>query len=113
MVGESGTSKMGKIHQYYKCASVKKKKGCKKKSVKKAWIEDWVMTETVNMLLDDNMVERIVESVMSLQDRENVALPTLKKQLEETCKGIENMLDAIQKGVFTASTKERLVYRVN
>lgn len=108
LVGESGTSKTGKIHQYYKCASVKKKKGCKKKPVKKAWIEDWVMTEIVNMLFDDNMVERIIESVMSLQDRENVALPVLKKQLDETSKGIENILDAIQKGIFTTSTKERL-----
>jgi len=108
LVGESGTSKTGKIHQYYKCASVKKKKGCKKKPVQKAWIEDWVMTEIANMLFDDNMIERIVESVMNLQDRENVALPVLQKQLDETIKGIENMLDAIQKGVFTSSTKERL-----
>ena len=108
LVGESGTSKTGKLHQYYKCASVKKKKGCKKKPVKKAWIEDWVMTEIANMLFDDNMIEGIIDSVMNLQDRENIALPVLQKQLDETSKGIENMLDAIQKGVFTSSTKERL-----
>jgi len=65
LVGESGTSKTGKIHQYYKCASVKKKKGCKKKPVQKAWIENWVLTETVNMLLDDNMVENIVDAVFT------------------------------------------------
>ncbi len=108
MVGESGTSKTGTIHQYYKCASAKKKKGCKKKSVKKAWVENWVMTEIVNMLLDDNMVERIVDAVMELQERENVALPVLQKQLDETNRGIENLLNAIQQGILTPSTKERL-----
>ena len=66
------------------------------------------MTEIANMLLDDNMIERIIESVMNLQDRENVALPVLQNQLDETIKGIDNMLDAIQKGIFTSSTKERL-----
>ena len=108
MVGESGTSKTGVIHQYYKCASAKRKHGCKKKSARKAWIEDQVMTEIVNMLLDDNMVERIVDAVMELQERENVALPVLQKQLDETNRGIENLLNAIQQGILTPSTKERL-----
>jgi len=35
MVGESGTSKTGKFHQYYKSVSAKNRKGCNKKSVKK------------------------------------------------------------------------------
>jgi site-specific DNA recombinase len=32
----------------------------------------------------------------------------LKKQLAETEKGINNMLNAIQAGIFTPSTKQRL-----
>ena len=35
-------------------------------------------------------------------------LPLLKKQLAETEKGINNMLNAIQAGIFTPSTKQRL-----
>ena len=35
-------------------------------------------------------------------------LPVLKKQLREVQKGIENMLNAIQMGIITPSTKERL-----
>ena len=35
-------------------------------------------------------------------------LPLLRKQLADTNRGIENMLNAIQQGILTSSTKERL-----
>lgn len=109
MVGESGTSgTKRKIHQYYKCVNVKKRKGCKKKTVKKDWIEELVMTEITEMLLDEAIIERIVSSVMDYQAKGNQSLPQMKKQLDETTKSIDNMLNAIQQGVFTTSTKERL-----
>lgn len=41
-------------------------------------------------------------------DKENTTLPLLKKQLSETEKSINNMLDAIQQGIITSSTKKRL-----
>ena len=46
--------------------------------------------------------------VLDLQKRENVTLPLLRKQLAEAERGIENMLNAIQQGVLTSSTKKRL-----
>ena len=39
---------------------------------------------------------------------ESSELPLLRKQLEETEKGIENMLNAIQAGILNDSTKKRL-----
>lgn len=108
MVGESGTSKTGKFHQYYKCVSAKNHKGCKKKSVKKAWIEDIVVNATIEMVMDDSVVEYITDLVMELQRKENVDLPRFKEQLEETEKSINNMLNAIQQGIFNKSTKGRL-----
>lgn len=60
MVGESGTGRNG-IHQYYKCVSVKKHKGCKKKSVRKNWIEDIIVNETVDMLHDDAIFNYIID----------------------------------------------------
>ena len=108
MVGESGTSKTGKFHQYYKCVSAKNHKGCKKKSVKKAWIEDIVVNSVMEMIMDDSAVEYATDLVMELQRRENVDLPRFKEQLEETEKAINNMLNAIQQGIFNKSTKGRL-----
>jgi DNA invertase Pin-like site-specific DNA recombinase len=108
MVGESGTSKTGKVHRYYKCVSVKKRRGCKKKPVKKAWIEDLVVAEAVQMIGSDAILSKIADMVLELQKQENVTLPLLKKQLTETERSIENMLNAIQQGILTSSTKQRL-----
>ncbi len=43
-----------------------------------------------------------------LQNQENTTLPLLEKQMREVENGIENMLNAIQAGVLTNSTKSRL-----
>ena len=52
LCGESGTSRTGVVHHYYKCVSVKKKrKECHKKPVKKGWIEDLVVSETMKSKL--------------------------------------------------------------
>lgn len=115
MVGESGTSHNGTVHHYYKCASVKNKNKkkvkvteCHKKTVRKEWIEDLVVGETKAMLSDDKAIEAIVSRMMEVQDRENVNLPVFEQQLREADKGIENILNAIQQGIFTKSTKRRL-----
>lgn len=109
MCGESGTSRTGKVHHYYKCVSVKKKrKICHKKPVKKEWIEDLVVEWTMKMLMDDRSIEAIVSMVTDLQERENVNLPLYEQQLRETNTAIQNLLNAIQQGILTKSTKNRL-----
>lgn len=108
MVGESGVNAKGRVYRYYKCVNNKNKKGCKKKAVQKDWIEATVMDAIREMLLDDNFIEYVTDLVMELQERENTNIPLLKKQLADTEKGIENMLNAIQQGIITSSTKQRL-----
>ena len=109
LCGESGTSRTGLVHHYYKCVSVKKKRTeCHKKPVRKDWIEDLVVRETMKMLMDDAAIEAIVSKLMELQDRENVNLPLYERQLHETETAINNLLNAIQQGILTKSTKTRL-----
>ncbi|ADU26498.1 recombinase family protein [Ethanoligenens harbinense] len=108
MVGESGTSHTSEVHHYYKCVTAKRRKGCPKKTVRKEWIENLVVEQTMKMLFDDAVIERITDMVMGLQRRENTALPLLKQQLAEAERGIQNMLNAIQQGILTPSTKKRL-----
>ena len=59
-------------------------------------------------IMDDNFVEYVADAVMDIQSRESSVLPALRKQLEEAESGITNMLNAIQMGILTSSTKERL-----
>ena len=108
MFGESGTSRTGEVHRYYKCATAKKHKGCKKKTVRKQWLEDLVVNQTMQLVKDDAAMESIIAKVMELQNKENTNIPLYEKQLRDAESGIQNMLNAIQAGILTSSTKERL-----
>ena len=108
MVGESGTSRTGTKHYYYKCGNAKRKTGCDKKAVKKEWIENLVVQQTMFMVTDKELMEHITVRLLELQQEENFDLKLLKQQLTEAEKGIENILNAIQAGIFTPSTKQRL-----
>ena len=109
MAGESGTSgTRGVTHYYYKCSGAKRHLGCTRKAIKKHWIERAAVLVTVNKVFNPAEIDRIVEAIISLQEQENSALPAMRQQLSECEKAIENMLNAIQAGILTASTKERL-----
>ena len=109
MCGESGKSRNGTVHHYYKCVSVKKKRtNCKKKAVRKQWLEDLVVTEVMKVVMDDKAIEAIASQAVDLQDRENTTLPVLETKLREVESGIQNILNAIQMGILTKSTKSRL-----
>ncbi len=109
MNGESGKSRNGTIHRYYKCHAVKKKlNDCKKKSVKKEWIEDLVVKETMAMLMDDDAIEAIVSMLMRLQDEEGSDLPLYEKQLRETETAINNIVVAVMGGMVSKSLQQKL-----
>ena len=123
MSGESGQSRNGTIHRYYKCHAVKKRlNDCKKKPVKKEWIEDLVVNETMAMLMDDDMIEAIVSMLMRLQDEESSDLPIYEKQLRETETAIDNIVTAVMNGMASKAlqakltqleaTKEELLVRI-
>jgi site-specific DNA recombinase len=76
--------------------------------VRKEWIGDLVISETMRMVMDNKSIEAIVSMLMDLQDRENVNLPLYEQQLRETDTVIQNLLNAIQQGILTKSTKGRL-----
>ena len=108
MFGESGVSHTGKMYTYYKCAAAKKKKTCDKKAVRKQWLEDLVVNQTMQLVKDDAAMESIIAKVMELQNKKNTNIPLYEKQLRDVESGIQNMLNAIQAGILTSSTKERL-----
>ena len=109
MVGESGRSKSGySQYRYYKCVSAKKRRGCDKKAVRKDWIEDLVIDRIRQLLFDDELIDRIADKLVEESEKESAVLPNLERQLAETEKAITNMLNAIQSGIVTTSTKQRL-----
>ena len=109
MHGESGKARNGSIHRYYKCHAVKKKlNDCKKKAVKKGWIESLVISETRAMLMDDNAIDDIVSMLMRLQDEESSDLPIYEKKLRETDTAIDNIVNAIMAGMSSKALQIKL-----
>ena len=100
-----GTSK---VYHYYKCANTKRVHICDKKAVRKEWIEDLVVKKAMEILHDEKLVDYLTDRIYILQWEENPRIPRLKEQLDETEKRISNVMDAIEQGIITDSTKDRL-----
>ena len=109
MCGESGTARNGSVHRYYKCNGAKYKHSCDKKTVKKEWIENIVLDKTKELLMDENVIEDIANIVLKEAGKENPALTVLKQQLSETETIIGNLLKAIEQGIITPTTKQRMI----
>ena len=110
MAGESGRSgsSSGNVYHYYKCGGAKRKLGCTRKAIKKEWIEKAVVWITVTKVLTDEAIDRIADAILELQSQEETTIPALQQQLKDCDKSIDNMLNAIQAGILTPSTKSRL-----
>lgn len=109
MTGESGTSGTnGRIYRYYKCYGSRQKNKCRKKPVKKEWIEDIIIRQTMAVVMNGPLMERITNRLLELQGEESYDLKLLDQQLKQVENRLENMLNAIEQGVITASTKQRL-----
>lgn len=100
MRGESGTSKSGKVYNYYKCATKKTGGECESRPLSKDIFEKIVARATVDYVLTDEMIDHITERVMEIQakDREFDRTEVLKKQLDACKKKQKNIMDAIEDG---------------
>ena len=111
MYGESGTSKTGKLYHYYKCFNRKKNDGCMKKNIAKDYIEDLVITITMDNLLHEDIVLDLIDNAVEIHNKElkeDKELTILKQQLTENEKFIKNLLNAIKNGIYTESTQKEL-----
>lgn len=117
MTGESGTSKTGNIHLYYKCS--KKKKGtdkCPSRAVKKEVIEESVYETIVRALNDERFIEQVAVQAVEIHNRdlqELRELKILKKQKTEVDRKLNNITEAICNGIFNESTQAKMVELTN
>lgn len=114
LVGECGYGKKKVRYSYYKCAAKKRKHGsdkCTLKTYRKDDLEDFVVYHTINDVLQDDVIDYLADRVMEIQARDtvNLRLEQHKSALKETEKAINNIMKAIEQGIITNSTKDRLV----
>ena len=110
MGGESGTSHMGNTYYYYKCGNAKRhgKAHCDLKAIRKEPLERFVVDTAIKVIFSDEIIERLIDLIMEAQQQENTRLPVLKDQLRDTEKRLANLLEAIEQGILTPTTKQRL-----
>lgn len=113
MHGTFGTSKTGKRFYYYACNNHRRKQGkCKKKDVSKAVIENAVLN-ALREILDntENLASLAVD--ISAYYEEQLAdtsyLKSLENELKSVQKAIDNIIGAIERGIYSDSVQERLL----
>lgn len=111
MVGISGTGKHGELHYYYICQKRRMEQGCTKENVVRDWLERVVVNATLEIVLQDEVIEWVADQVMAYQEREanSAQLLSLQDDLEANQKATANVMKAIEAGIITASTKGRLL----
>lgn len=112
MVGVSGTSKSGAIHNYYTCKNVWRKKGCKKKNVKKEYIENFILAKAREQLTEENIaIITAAVSEISRAENNNHIIAEIKRKLKENAVAVENLLKAIEKGEHIDLLSERITQK--
>lgn len=97
MVAQAGTSRSGKVHRYYACVR-QKKHLCDKKMIHKEKIESFVVSKTMEILLQDSMIDKLAKKLYQLQGEESSTIPYLENQLKQNKSEIDNILKAIKNG---------------
>ncbi len=107
----TGTSADGTIYRYYKCHSVKSKTNCKCKPIKKEFLENTVLDCLDRTLTEKGKRKELISAVMEKHKRildDNCSLRSLEKEYQRINKSLTNLLNAIEDGIYTSTTKRRL-----
>ena len=101
MTGISSTSSNKKIHHYYKCAG-NGKRICKKRTVRKQFIEDEVVAAIVGEhgILTDEFIDMVAaETYLLIQAEQNdTEIKRLENLVAENQKAINNLMQALMLG---------------
>lgn len=107
----AGTTTDGTIFRYYRCPNAKKNPDCHNKSIRKEVLEKIVtdaLTEEVARPENISLLNDKVFELYRARCSDDGDLKQYEKELAATDKAINNLLAAIENGIFTPSTKQRL-----
>jgi DNA invertase Pin-like site-specific DNA recombinase len=98
----------GKNYQYYLCSN-KYEDGCDLPRVRCELLDDAIMRATFNEVLTPEAMARIAHKAAEIQQKENdTEAGKDEKELRAVKKSIANIMNAIEAGIFTETTKARL-----
>lgn len=109
--GMSGTGKSGKRWYYYACNGKTRRKGCHLPNVKQDVIEAHVVWILMRLLSDsENLASISADIAHEYQSRDDSGayLDSLKQQLKDAEKGINNLIKALEAGAVSEALTARL-----
>lgn len=111
MVGVSGTSRTGDLHYYYTCNGRRSGSGCKKENVRRDYIEYAVAALTQQIVFKDDIIDWIATEAVKLAKEASGQdeIDAMEAELADNRKATKNIMTAIEQGIFTATTKNRLL----
>ncbi len=111
MVGISGTGKSGTLHHYYGCQGKKLKPKCPKRNVRRDEIELEVARIVQSYILNGDVIQWMADILVQYQETHNKSgeMALLESRLKEVQKSLHNVMVAIEQGIITETTKERVM----
>ncbi len=108
---ESGTGKQGKTLRYYKCSGRKRENSCNKSIIRKEILEDIIIDTTLKAFTKGTDIYELAEKLLDKfnnQINNQSVVNLLETERGEIQKSLNNVLDAVEKGIYTNSTKQRI-----
>lgn len=111
MVGISGLGKGGDQYFYYACQKKRLQHTCDKENIRRETLEAEVARAIRVHILNDEVIDWIADQAAEFSKKAvaNTDLSLLYAQLSDTERSISNIMKAIEAGIITESTKNRLV----
>lgn len=110
MHADASTSQSGKRFHYYKCSG-RKDHICNIRVFRQDKLDKFVFETTLKVFATDENIELLIDKIIEVhkkKQKDESILIGLKSRLNDTKKSIDNLLVALQEGIITTSTKERL-----
>ena len=112
VTSESGTSRNGTVVRYYKCSTRKKDSTkCHKAPIRKEILEQLIVDATVKVLDNPENIDLVADRVLEAHDkrlRDTAVINILEAERDRIRKALDNMLHAVEQGIITSSTKQRI-----
>ena len=111
MIGMSGRSKTGDVHHYYACQNRRVGHTCDKKNIRRDVIEPAVAQAIKQYCLTDDAIEWITDQTIAYWEDEDrkLQIDSIENDLSAVQSSISNVMKAIEMGVITETTRDRLI----
>lgn len=108
----AGLSRTNKeVRCYYTCNGKKEKRGCRAPAVHRDKIEKLVIENTMNIILQDDFIEKIAEQIIelnSVDDEVSNLIAAYEAELADIKSKIDNLMIAIEEGVASKRMTDRI-----